>query len=243
MTTKEIQEIESIINQWIRDNLDVKRSLMKKEDLTKNKNIVALFDEKYGDEVKVISVGNNDIVSAELCGGTHVSNTSQIQDFMILSESSIASGVRRIEILAGDAVKKYKENQLIDAKNEIISLKTELERTKKELAVVKVDVIKNDILSSEILDYKDQIKLCYYELENFDKNLINTLCDKLRSARNDLLFIIIVKPTAIVVTSSINDISCLEILKQITVGGGNRSFAQGKYDGIDIKYKLGINSK
>ncbi len=92
-----LSRIERRVNDRILDDLEVKIEEMDFNEVA-GKDIVALFDEKYGDRVRVVSTGN---YSRELCGGTHVSRSSQIGSFRILSESSIAAGVRRIEAVCG----------------------------------------------------------------------------------------------------------------------------------------------
>ncbi len=103
MTPEEIEKVEQIVNQEIQAALPVVTDIMSIEDAKKT-GAMALFDEKYAEKVRVVSMGE---FSKELCGGTHVSNTSQILVFKILSEAGIAAGVRRIEALTGDAVFTY----------------------------------------------------------------------------------------------------------------------------------------
>ena len=106
MTAEEIKAVEDLVNEKISEGLDVKTAVMGIEDAKKS-GAMALFGEKYGDEVRVVRMGD---FSTELCGGTHVKNTSQIGQFKILSENGVAAGVRRIEALTGDNVRAYYED-------------------------------------------------------------------------------------------------------------------------------------
>ena len=98
VTKDEIREIELIVNQQTLNNAEVKTELMKLDDAIAS-GAEAMFGEKYDDEVRVLSMGDG--FSVELCGGTHVSRTGDIGMFVILSESSVSSGVRRIEAVTG----------------------------------------------------------------------------------------------------------------------------------------------
>ncbi len=111
MTKSEIEEVERICNRQILEGKEVKVSEMPLEE-AKSKGVIALFGEKYGDIVRVIEIEG---FSAELCGGTHVDNTSKLGLMKIISESSVASGVRRIEAVTGDGVL-----ELIDDSNRTI---------------------------------------------------------------------------------------------------------------------------
>jgi alanyl-tRNA synthetase len=102
LTSEQIAEIEDIVNQKILDAIPVTTQIENLDDAIQE-GVTALFNEKYGNEVRVVRIGldQDDVISAELCGGTHVSNTSEIGLFMILSESSVATGIRRIEAVSG----------------------------------------------------------------------------------------------------------------------------------------------
>lgn len=117
MTAEEIKEVERIVNQKIRSNIELEelRDIPLKE--ARDMGAMALFGEKYGEKVRVVIFDKE--YSVELCGGTHVSATGQIGYFKIVSESSIAAGVRRIEAITAEAAEKYLDDQeklLEDAK-------------------------------------------------------------------------------------------------------------------------------
>ena len=114
LTAEEIEKVQEIVNQKITEDIAVDTQVMGIEDAKKT-GAMALFGEKYGDSVRVVSVGD---FSKEFCGGTHVSHTGEIQAFKIVSESSAAAGVRRIEAITGANVTAYYANlekQLSDA--------------------------------------------------------------------------------------------------------------------------------
>lgn len=106
MTTEEIQKVENLVNEKILSSIPVTMTEMPIEE-AKKLGAMALFGEKYGDIVRVVTVGE---YSKEFCGGTHIDNTSKIGLFKIISESSVASGVRRIEAVTGKGVLKYISN-------------------------------------------------------------------------------------------------------------------------------------
>ena len=112
MSREELRKTEDLVNEEIRAALPVVTEEMSISEARK-KGAMALFGEKYGETVRVVSMGN---FSVELCGGTHVSNTSEIMTFKILSEAGIAAGVRRIEAITGDNVLRYYEQ--VEKENE-----------------------------------------------------------------------------------------------------------------------------
>ena len=114
MTPEELKKVEDLVNEKIAEGLEVRTEVMSLEDAKKT-GAMALFGEKYGEKVRVVRMGD---FSTELCGGTHVRNTSQIGQFKILSENGVAAGVRRIEALTGDNVRNYyreMEQRLLEA--------------------------------------------------------------------------------------------------------------------------------
>ena len=107
ITAEELRQVENIVNQAIRKNYKVTTVLMTQEEAVKS-GAMALFGEKYGDEVRVVSMGDEEnTFSRELCGGTHVKNTGEIGYFNIVSESAVAAGVRRIECVTGRGAEEY----------------------------------------------------------------------------------------------------------------------------------------
>ncbi|MBO6668995.1 alanine--tRNA ligase [Parvibaculum sp.] len=155
MTAEEIAEVESIVNGIIRQNSEVSTRLMTPEDAIAA-GALALFGEKYGEEVRVLSMGldgakDNGTYSVELCGGTHVRRVGDIAIFKIVSESAVASGIRRIEALTGEGARRYlveQERRLKEAAgalkiapedlpSRVVSLMEERKRLERELAEAK----------------------------------------------------------------------------------------------------------
>ena len=120
MTPEEIRRVEDLVNQEIMEGIPVKTDVMSLDEAKKT-GAMALFGEKYGEEVRVVSMGD---FSRELCGGTHVANTADIRNFKILSEAGIAAGVRRIEALTGAQVIDYYRQQESEVAAAAAMLKT-----------------------------------------------------------------------------------------------------------------------
>lgn len=152
LTSAEIQEIEDLVNRHILENHPVNTDVMAIEEAM-HSGAMALFGEKYGSDVRVLSVGDG-MFSKELCGGTHVRATGDIGSFKITSDEAIASGVRRIRAITGfDAFERFREDErLIGASlsvlktqrdnlpNAIERLQEELKRTRKEMDELKLKI-------------------------------------------------------------------------------------------------------
>ncbi len=121
ISNEEIKKIENFVNSMVEKKSEVKTRIMTPKEAVDN-GALALFGEKYGDEVRVLSMGNEKerYFSTELCGGTHVRNTGDIGKFKIISQSSIAAGVRRVEALRDKQLQEYlnKKEKLSDLENE-----------------------------------------------------------------------------------------------------------------------------
>jgi alanyl-tRNA synthetase len=121
ISSEEINKVEAHVNSMIKSNSEVKTRIMTPKEAVQN-GALALFGEKYGDEVRVLSMGDekDHYFSTELCGGTHVKNTQDIGKFKIISQSSIAAGVRRVEALRDKQLENYLQN-----KNKLSDLSTQ----------------------------------------------------------------------------------------------------------------------
>ncbi len=146
LTEHELQQIEGQVNAMIWQNSEVTTRLMDK-DAAVEAGAMALFGEKYDDEVRVLSMGDSELVSVELCGGTHVKRTGDIGLFKILSDASVSAGVRRIEAVTGLGAFNYLNNQdkavknmaaLVKAKpsevaNRVEAMQAEIKKLKQDL--------------------------------------------------------------------------------------------------------------
>ncbi|POP33339.1 alanine--tRNA ligase [Lactonifactor longoviformis] len=191
MTQEELDKVEAIVNEEIQKALPVETQVMSLEDAKKT-GAVALFGEKYGDNVRVVSMGD---YSRELCGGTHVPNTSAITTFKIISEAGIAAGVRRIEALTGDSVFAYYkkiEEKLKDAaamlrtapgevSEKIAHLQAELKTLHSENESLKSKLAQDAVgdVMSQVQDVKG-VKLLAAAVEDVDMNGLRDLGDQLK---------------------------------------------------------------
>ena len=258
LTEREKNRIEALVNEKIRDNIGVQTEEMSIDDAMKA-GAMALFGEKYGSEVRVVSVPG---FSKELCGGTHITATGDIGLFRIVSEGGIASGVRRIEAVTGKAAydKVQKENETLVAIRSLLKIQPEeeLNRVKKLVEKAResekeIAALKEKLVSGKGSGLKDEIKkigdvsLLVKMVEGMDAKTLRSFID---NAKNQMGSGVVVVGTAINgkvmlaagVTKDLTDrFQAGAIIKEIAgivggSGGGRPDMAQAggtKVDKID----------
>jgi alanyl-tRNA synthetase len=241
MTSEQIAQVERMVNGWIWQAIPVvTRQMSLKE--AREAGAAALFGEKYGDTVRVVSVGD---VSMELCGGTHLSNTGQAGLFLIVSESSTAAGVRRIEAVTGWAAYEILEKRrgLVAALqqelraeedgilNRIAGMREELRAAHKELDAMKAEIAKGAL--DECLDKVQEtggVQWVATRLDGMDAAQLRESADRLRdkmrsgvvvlaSAQGDKV-LFIAAATGDVVKKGIHAGNLVKELATMTGGGG-----------------------
>ncbi len=188
LTPAEVQQIEDQVNTWITESHATQTEILPIA-AAKAKGAIAMFGEKYGAEVRVLDVPG---VSMELCGGTHVSNTAEIGLFKIIAETGVASGIRRIEAIAGPAVRDYlnQRDQVVrelmerfkvkpeEIMERITGLQTELKTTQKERETLKAEValLKAKDLLTQAKTIND-LNILVAELPDMDANGLKTTAE------------------------------------------------------------------
>ncbi len=249
LTKEQIDEIEKLVNQHVRSNLEVHTELTSLEE-AKRSGAAALFGEKYGDEVRVVSMGD---FSKELCGGTHVKHTGNIGLFKIINESSIAAGIRRIEATTGEnaifIISKIAEQlkevarvisanpvdlvtKLHDLLNNMDLKDKELKLLRKEINAIKIKkLIENAVRLGDnaiiIANLGDIDAYSMKEMVENIKNTVKTTIVVLSSIKDEKVHLIVG------VTDNLTDrlganILLEYLIKQIAgSGGGRKEIAQG----------------
>lgn len=251
---EDLTKIESLVNKAIFDSYNVvtiETELEKANEM----GAIGLFEDKYKDIVRVVNMGD---YSIELCGGTHVTNTSQIMMFKILSESGIAAGVRRIEAITAlsvyDFINDYQEKEasiasLIkskkdDIRTKITSILDEEKELKRKIEQLK-SIYENGIiesLESKIYEVSD-VNILVAKLNNIDNQSLKNISDKLQNVKDNLVILLAsANDDKIIYLSSVSkelikrNIKAGDIVKFIAQktggnGGGRPDFAQagGKY--------------
>ena len=201
MTAEEIEKVEAIVNEKIASGLPVNTEVLSIDEAKKT-GAQALFGEKYGETVRVVSMGD---FSKEFCGGTHVKNTADIQSFKILSEGGVAAGTRRIEAITGDNVLKYYANvekmlseaaktakcsvadlndKISKMQAEIKTLNSEIESLKSKAAKDALGNVENDITTVA------GVKLLATKVSGVDMNGLRDLGDQLKEKVSDGVVVI-----------------------------------------------------
>ncbi|WP_243126570.1 alanine--tRNA ligase [Clostridium sp. HBUAS56010] len=201
LSEDEINKVETLVNEKIKEALPVKTEIMSLDEAKKS-GAMALFGEKYGDSVRVVKMGD---FSTELCGGTHVSNTGVVGSFKILSEAGIAAGVRRIEALTGDGLMRYyeeTERELHEAAkaakttpssltSKIESLLEEIKMLHSENEKLKSRLAKDSLGNvTEQIQEIDGIKVLATKVMDVDMNGLRNLGDQLKDKLGESVIVI-----------------------------------------------------
>lgn len=244
MTKEEIAKVESIVNEQIANGLDVITKEMTLEEAKKT-GAMALFGEKYGDTVRVVSMGD---FSVELCGGTHVSNTKEISYLKVISEAGISAGVRRIEALTGNGlIKHFEEMEKLlneaakaaksDAHNltkKIHSLNDEIKSLSSENEKLKAKLVNESVGDAldNVVEVKG-VKLLATKVADVDMNGLRNLGDQLKekmgggvvvivSTTNDKANVIVMADNDAISKGAHAGNMIKEIAKCVGGGGGGR---------------------
>ena len=200
LSDNQIKEVQNFVNQKIDDHLDLEENRSADFNECINNGVIALFGEKYGDKVRSVKFGN----SFELCGGTHVKNTSIIKNFIIRSESAISTGIRRIDAISGLVAKDYLNekikildnvNSLLNNEKDVLVAIKKLKNHNTQLGK-KIDNISSELSKfylKEIIDQtqnKKSINFCLYELKCSPELLKNLAFSAGKQIEN--LFLILV---------------------------------------------------
>ena len=258
VTKDEIKEIELIVNQQALNNAEVKTELMKLDDAIAS-GAEAMFGEKYDDEVRVLSMGDG--FSVELCGGTHVSRTGDIGMFVILSESSVSSGVRRIEAVTGSkAVELMLEirSQLQDVQGilnvgapQVSSKVEDLVRENKSLKKGNKTKEKSTVDIKEAIHKINNFDLVLLEAETQNIQDLRQLVDASKKGQSQRCVLILShQDSKVIMVCGITDdiqgsLSANDVIQAIAKasngkGGGRKDFAQGA--GVADNFEEFVNS-
>ena len=249
LTNAQVNKIESLVNQSIRENIESRIEFMPTKQAIKS-GAIALFGERYPENVRVISFTNEDrnssLSSVELCGGTHVKSTGQIGTFKIVSDHSVSSGVKRIEAITGESAEVFFSKQidlLIQIKESLKAnennLLEKIETLKKEVALLKKNKTGDDLKFSEnniitLKKYK-----CYFDTLEIDQKELKNLSDLIKKNLKASIIILVTKngeKISVVVSLSkeLSDkVNAIDILQKIVIflggkgGGGRKDMAQG----------------
>ena len=246
MTEKEIQKTEDLMNEWISEDIDVTTKVMNIDE-ARQTGAMALFGEKYDDEVRVVSIGD---ISKEFCAGCHASHTGQLRLAKIVSESAIAAGTRRIEVVVAKSALKYlsdKANAMDklaskfkahydEVEARIDKIQEENKELQKELTTLKSAQAKDKFkeFASKAIDIADG-KLFIQKMDQLDANALKEGVEMLANKLGNSI-IAVVAGTSIFVKVSDNfvakGVNAGNIVKEIAAategkGGGRPQFAQG----------------
>lgn len=182
-TTEQLNQIEKLTNSKIFENIGVSVKELALDEAKNNSKIKMFFGDKYGDNVRVITMDPN--YSMELCGGTHIANTAEIGMLKITSESSIAAGVRRIEAITGDSIQNYINEQLnlINSKDlELNQLNNKIHSLTKELSEYKnKNILENTLIDIANANKINGITILTQKIDDIELDKMRDLADDIRN--------------------------------------------------------------
>ena len=252
MTDKEIQKTEDLMNEWISEDIPVETKVMNIDE-ARQTGAMALFGEKYEDEVRVVSIGD---ISKEFCAGCHASHTGQLRLAKIVSESAIAAGTRRIEVVVAKAALNYlteKANAMDklatkfkahfdEVETRVDKLMEENKELQKELTTVKSAQAKDKFkeFASKALDVAGG-KLFVQKMEQLDSNALKEGVEMLANKLGESVIVVVAGTSIFVKVSDTfvkNGVNAGNIVKEIATategkGGGRPQFAQGAVKNLD----------
>lgn len=252
MTEKEIQKTEDLMNEWISEDIPVETKVMNIDE-ARQTGAMALFGEKYEDEVRVVSIGD---ISKEFCAGCHASHTGQLRLAKIVSESAIAAGTRRIEVVVAKAALNYlteKANAMDklatkfkahfdEVETRVDKLIEENKELQKELTTVKSAQAKDKFkeFASKALDVAGG-KLFVQKMEQLDSNALKEGVEMLANKLGESVIVVVAGTSIFVKVSDTfvkNGVNAGNIVKEIATategkGGGRPQFAQGAVKNLD----------
>ncbi len=248
ITKEEIHKIENLVNGFIRDNCEVKTKIMNPEAAVEA-GAMALFGEKYGDEVRVVTMeGDYENLSVELCGGTHVSRTGDIGYFKIVNESALAAGVRRIEAVTGylaelQAVENLYRLQdlahslkspLNDVENKVTSLLDENKKMQEEIKNLRKKLATGGSSAANDVEEINGVKFVAKELSDIPAKDLKGIVDEVKSSIKSGVVVVASKTdgkTSVVVgvtEDMTGKYDAGKLIREAGVrGGGKAGMAQG----------------
>ena len=261
VTKGEIKEIEVIVNSEIRANSKATTETMPIKEAEK-KGALAFFGEKYGEEVRVLSMGGD--FSVELCGGTHVQRTGDIGYFKIITETSISAGVRRIEALTGEAAVNLSQDSHDNLDSLALKLNTSSEEVRDKISQLidsnktlkqELDKLRSSSLSATASDMSLEseeiagLKVIAKKMEGLDSSVLRETADKLRNKEKNSLIVLISifedkVPLVVATHKELDQIDARDVMNHLVnllggSGGGRSDFAQGGIEKVeDIEIAL-----
>lgn len=244
LSNKELIIIEDIVNDNIRNNIRRDVEVLSIDDAI-NSGATALFNEKYSDKVRVITFGE---ISKELCGGTHVNALGEIGIFKIVSQSSVGSGIRRIEAITGETALKFLQGMydiigkacgLLNTNKEslITTINQNICENKKYLKDIdslnkywEMHIVQNLINNSIMIK---NIMIIISEIKEKDNNILRNIVDKVKNKSEQVIIVLYSKSSDKLnlvagVSKSFTNISSIDLVREVCgSGGGRHDFAQG----------------